>query len=149
MSAYIVSTETIDAIIYGARHYASFPQPKIYDSNGEANPLTNPSRCGEILLAQNYASVNYRYNEHDEAPAYEYTAEGRTVAGIVMERSGDAPKYTLADCYGALKCYRYQACETPNYQISPVGMFVRELIDNLAEVAIRQYGDIPWGIEAA
>lgn len=64
---------------------------------------------GAMLVAQNYASVNHRYNETGEAPAYKFRRMGLDHSPVVVLQ--------------ALDGYEYQACEGPTWRGSEAYTF--------------------------
>lgn len=135
MSAYIVSNNTINVLAdaienYGVRMNTDYKGIAgcgvIFDVNEIKNAI------GQKLLDQNYKSVNYRYDEDTPAPEYKY----QDVA------------YTTGDLYGCIRCYEYQACETPDYFESDVHMALANLKDRMLKRYIMQDGcEIGWGME--
>lgn len=139
MSAYIVSDKTITAIVEGFK-YMDFQV-------GLTNPIkqetyyarTNPLEIGQILLNQNYKSVNYRYNESTEP--HEFVMTYKT------DEYGYREDYTLGEIYGCINCYMYQSCENPEWEDTEVYHALHALKDDIAEKLIRKLGDkMPWGI---
>lgn len=92
----------------------------------------NAETWGATLLAENRASVNYRYEEDEiEAPYIftEYTGRINPVAIL-----------------SALACYEYQACEHPGWAASEAHSFC----DALRHHMIRKldgYSSAPWEIK--
>jgi hypothetical protein len=151
MSAYVVSTDTIDYLVAAAAKYgASFYAPRSPHVMGDTAAETlaaapadysgNTFRLdarsdyvliGAILLAANVQSVNYRYDQHDAIPDYPH----RTVS------------YSEIDPVAVLKsvrCLRYQSCETPDYDKT----FAAAILDTITIEAIHHlpgYEDAPWG----
>ena len=140
MSAYIVSNKTIDAIIYGARTWN-----RTTPLNG-INVWSNPDEVGQMLLDQNYASVNYHYGEDEKAPRYHFPISDMAQFGILM--LDEDVTFTLGEVYGCVRCYRYQACETPDWNENPVKWWLDSLEGELTSAAFqRLHEDIPWGID--
>lgn len=95
MSAWIVSKECIDVLVSGAIiHRVSF--------NGEPVTRANANAVGLALWRENVKSVNWRYNDHDRAASYEFTA-AETGDGFLLMQLG---------------CYDYQSCEHPGWKKS-------------------------------
>lgn len=131
MSAYIVSDETISVIAKGLVEYGietrevELSDAQIIIANLRYKPF------GQWLLDQNYKSVNYRYDEDTKAPEFEY-------------KEIEADEGTLLGC---IKCYEYQACETPNYDKSEIHSCLSQLKEEMLERLIKQKGQkIEWGI---
>ena len=109
MSAYIVDNETINTIVNGFREgKIDLHNYKIAgDSQGCEHIAWNRSQMiGQALLDQNYASVNYRYDEDTTPGRFEFTKESGHV--------------NLKELHEAIREYNYQACETPNYNQSGI-----------------------------
>ncbi len=67
--------------------------------------FTDPQGVAETLLAENYRSVNYRYNENGDPPAINYSP---------FQAYTTDPVHIIKAC----DCYGYQACESPDYEES-------------------------------
>lgn len=79
-----------------------------------------------LLLKENYRSVCYRYPS-DEMPGEDLLrGEAQACAAI-------PPNYslTLHDLYSMLSCYRYQACEHPEWETSQAYILVSRWMDSL------------------
>lgn len=133
MSAYIVSENTIHAIVKGFEIYG-----KGYRAEGYKQPTSFiidlqevRNGIGQSLLEQNYKSVNYRYREETEVPKYRYK-DIEVDAGIIL---------------GCIKCYSYQACETDDFFESGLYSSLQGLKEVMLERFIENAGhEIPWGI---
>ncbi len=78
--------------------------------NGEQRTLVyitseTAQRVGQILVNENYRSVNKRYNETDQPYTYEYRPNPMRV-------------WKPVEIIKACNCYDYQACETEGYKDS-------------------------------
>jgi hypothetical protein len=85
-----------------------------YYFEGERHPiLGHKQEVGQILVDQNFRSVNYHYEE--DYPVREYVA--------------DPPAVTLSPVaiLKACDCYDYQACETPDYWETEAFAIVRAI----------------------
>lgn len=122
MSAYIVSDATIDALVT----FAIGGTWKAWDGK--------PQDLGQMLVDENYLSVNYRYRG-EEGPAHKYkfhplTNARKTKAVVILKLCA---------------CYEYQACEHPEWEESKA----RKVIDRIRNKAINElpgYDDAPWGL---
>lgn len=132
MSAYVCNYETISVIAKGFCEYGA----EFYDNRGnricEIFVDDMERKIGQELLKQNVASVNYRYSEAEP------------VGQFVMVEDVPCDIGTLLGC---IRCYEYQACETPSYENCGVHLSLAEL----KETAIRKYLarqgiEMPWGI---
>lgn len=113
MSAFIVTDNTINAILGFADEYT---MRKFYaDSMDE---------LGQILVDQNYRSVNYRYGE--DAPPANFTYRRYTVPAIA------AAQY--------LSCYEYQACETPDWERTIAFRLCADLRRNICDRLVSESG---------
>lgn len=151
MSCYVVSNETIQAIVWAASEMDC--NLFLYRSNGEKQACRalgidrsvvdhisrfSPTTFGQFLLAFNIAQVNERYGDDeplDAALSFEYRP---------------SREYTLGEAYGCLRCYDYQCCDSADYRPESCGISV--LVDRLkAEVTQKLFEevgmDVPWGLE--
>lgn len=139
MSAYIVSDKTITAIVTAMQRKefsTGLVNPKTME---EYNPRSNPQMVGQILLDQNYASINYRYDENK--PSHRFTMDFKT------NERGYREDFTLGEMYGSVRSYMYQACETPDWVGSDIYFAMCGLKDDLAEKMLDKLGEeMTWGI---
>lgn len=134
MSAYIVSDNTIHAIVKGFMQYNVE-----FEAEGYKKPIQIiinyqewGDGIGQALLEQNYRSVNYRYNEETETPKYNYK-DVEINEGVLL---------------GCIQCYNYQASETADYFESAVYESLLRLKDAMLERMIQAKGyEIGWGYE--
>lgn len=120
MSAYIVSDATIDALVTFAIGGG------VYRVTSE-----NPQKVGQMLVNENYRSVNHRYREKELAHTYTFKPMTRHLSPVTILK--------LCDCYD------YQACETEDYEATDAA----KMIDGIRHRAIRTlsgYDDAPWGL---
>jgi hypothetical protein len=157
MSAFIVSTDHIDALLTGAkilcRPYAPFrwylkgceqthDLASFVDPNDpDCDPI---SAVGRMLIAENVASVSYRYGEKDlaELPG-------------PNDQTGLHGDYRFREFAGypdpivilkAVACYRYQSCETPDWEESEAFAFC-DALEKTAISRLPGYDDAPgWSI---
>ena len=98
------------------------------------------TRLGQILVDENYASVNYRYKEASAPYAYRY------------ERPKSA-QWSAEEVISAIRGYEYQSCEAPGWETSPArdaceaikGLLVDKIVDRAEE---RARGSFAWVIHA-
>lgn len=86
---------------------------------------------GAMLLAENRASVNHRYDEAEWEEPYQFHRLPGTADPVIV--------------LSALSCYEYQSCEHPEWQDSEA----RRFCDSLRASAIRElpgYDSAPWEI---
>jgi hypothetical protein len=148
MSAYVVSSDTIDYLVaaasrYNESFYSPLPTnvhdaatlaaaPMTYDGNSyPINGITGTDLIGSILLAQNVRSVNCRYKQSEAIPEYHYTH---------VPFSDIDPVAVLK----SIACLQYQSCETDDYE----GSFAADILRRLEAAAINAlpgYDAAPWG----
>lgn len=125
MSCYICDNKTISVIARAFRDY----EADFRDNDGVG--LINPTAIGQALLNQNYASVNYRYEEETVPPKFklDYTAQ-----------------YDEGDAVGCIQCYSYQANETEDWDESNIRYSLDNLMRVITERLVKKCGmRIPWG----
>lgn len=88
-------------------------------------------RVGAMLVAQNRYSADFRYDESEIEELYTH---------------GPSSRRTVIELLGAINCYEYQACETPDWEQSEAYRFC----DALRRALIRElpgWNNVPWGID--
>ena len=135
MSAYMVSDKQIDVLVgYMIKNNVNY---YVNDNRVEVS-IQSASEIGQILVDENYRSVNERYQERTEGHF------GKPEIYKFNPKTGPLP-----DAVTMLKLcnnYRYQACENDNYEAS----VAFQIIDAIKEEAIRKlpgYDAAPWGID--
>jgi len=73
----------------------------------------DPSKIGQELWNENYRSVNYRYNQNDEAPAFRYL--------------GKCYEHDPLQVLKSIACLEYQSCEHPQWKESKACELLRYL----------------------
>ena len=135
MSVYIVDNAHIDFLVYSAQRYAAAQQSKAFYwyHNGEQQKLNdlNTKEISQMLLDENVASWNGRYDD-DEQYDFEYN---RTFA-----YGWPKPVQVLK----SIKCYEYQASESPNWEESSAKAFM-ESLRHSAIAQLEGYEDAAWG----
>ena len=133
MIAYIVSNNTINALVKGFEIYGVDLQTDYKGIGGiMLNVCELRNAVGQKLLDQNYKSVNYRYNEDTPTPTYEYE-DIDVDPGIIL---------------GCARCYNYQACETEDYFESDICEAINKLKMKMLDRYIANDGyEQPWGID--
>lgn len=163
MSAWIVSKKHIDAMVTFAldagpgrsklRWRMDETDPELTHAKGSAwGPgchmefkrawceLTPESagRVGAMLWAENYRSVNHRYNEDETEDPYQF------------ERYNGPVKLTPRAMVKLLDCYEYQSCEHPEWEDSEAHRFClalrRRILSQIVE-RHAEYESAPWGID--
>ena len=105
MSAFLVGNRHITAMLNSL--YPRYPGDAMsYRHNNEYHPCGgNHHKMGQILAKQNHRSVTYRYQDNPDI-----------VAAFVPFRSDPTvPTLSPVAVLKACHCYRYQSCETPDY----------------------------------
>lgn len=131
MSAYVVNNETISVIAKGLVDYGVETREVKFDAMQMMLVNMRYEPVGQWLLDQNYKSVNYRYNDDEQTPKFNY-------------EEIEANEGTLLGC---INCYIYQACETPDFEHSEIYKALQTLKNKMLERMIKAKGyEIPWGI---
>lgn len=136
MSAFTLPDNHISAIIgYAVRHnaigYAMFAIDMHYDRNPSPEQLRE---IGQILLDENYRSVNTRYREEEQTPRFIYNP-----------RFENGKCLTHKQVINAIRCYDYQSCETNDYNSSPAAKFVSSIKNSAVERLVRD--DPTWVVD--
>ena len=130
MSAYIVHDDTINLIASAARCW----RVDVYTDAGRLSFATDADTMADLLYAENVKSVNYRYNESEPAPKFDFRYVDLDYASAAIEPE----KLVL----GSIRCLRYQSCEHPEYPTSAGA----KVLDAIEAEAIRRLTDAaPWG----
>lgn len=129
MSAFIVSDKHISYLLK-----AALTSRNEFYFGGAIMTEQNKKDVGQMLLKENYKSVNFRYKDAEQPHDFEFSS---------VEKS-----YNPADPIQVLKaatCYEYQSCEHPEWVTSEAKAF----IDSLKAHAIEKlpgYNDKKWSI---
>ena len=120
MSAFVVSSDTIDAIV-------EFAISSRLITREEADAT------GAMLLRENVRSVNFRYSTRDKVPSYTF-------------REGFLPP-SRVQVLKACHCLDYQSCEHDGYRKSKAYRFIRDVAyDATPSDAIAGYDRAAWDI---
>jgi len=131
MSAFIVNKKHIDALVTwaGAQHY----QIHYYPNGGDWLPIAGrEDEVGQVLVNENYRSVNYRYDESDKPDRYLWSQYSQPLSAVQVIK--------------ACNCFDYQACETDDYPDSEATAIIKAI----REQAIRQlpgYEEAQWELD--
>lgn len=136
MSAYIVSDDTINALVTYAVSKGLLPYFK-YDAPQFNGREPTAQDIAQLLLDENARSVNARYNE-SEKPTIAYK-ECRILHNGA--HTGELPLTILKLC----SCYDYQACETDDYEETDAARIIRR-IRGSAIGDLPGYDAAPWGL---
>lgn len=128
MSAWIVSKAHIDVLVH------EMGRRELLDCS--------PNEAGRILWEENHKSVNYRYDETEQTPAYTFTRP--------------PVEWQPAAVAKIAHCYDYQTCEHPEWAEGNRSYdWIRTLLTALQEQtgldskAIQHHPDYdtaPWGV---
>ena len=122
MSAYVVSDETITAIVRGALKYL----PTSYRRDDR-------DLLGQMLVDENYRSVNYRYDEDTKPHKFQFKNLKKFDDGIL---------------FGCMRNYNYQSCETEDYFSSDAYYLLQNIQREMLEARLETEGlEMPWGID--
>ncbi len=127
MSAFVVSTDTIDYLVTAARLWRLAADAYLPDATRD---LTD-SELGKILLDENVRSVNHRYRRPQTAPAHVY-------------RSCPSSPSTPPRSSSPWQCVDYQSCETNDWQTT-LAYRVLKAIESGAIAHLPGYSAAPWG----
>lgn len=133
MSAYVVSTDTIDVLVAAAdRWRVTF----MNENQASMHACTYRDEAGQLLLDENVRSVNCRYEQEDAAEKYRYNsidldraAVGMPVAVLILQ---------------SVRCLRYQSCESPDYYDTRAARFLDSIEKAAINILTGTY-DAPWG----
>jgi hypothetical protein len=127
MSAYVVPHDHIDVLAFNSGAMSH----ERYFWNGDWHKLTSWQEVGEILLAENVRSVNYRYSEQVEDEPYRFVLPHR--------------RYTPVEIIRACDGYMSQASHSPDWRETQAYAIVKRI----RERAIRKldgYDAAQWEI---
>lgn len=144
MSCYVVENEHIRLLVDAALHLAGPGQRNYYYHNGTHHEIVPDGEfttiedreatvLGRLLLAENLASVNHRYQSDDDPAVYEHKDFHTVYRNPIVVLK-------------AISCYEYQSSEHPGWESSEAHSFCMWLRD----VAINKlpgYDDAPgWSV---
>ncbi len=130
MSAYIQDSKHIAALVRVATkgptdaRYRWEPQWQLREQT--------PAQVAQMLLDENVKSVSYRYDEPADSDLPGRIDREWTKTLDWDRLIADARDLTIAEAFGAIDGYDYQACEHPDYRTSPAYYFVNDLRAHLA-----------------
>jgi len=130
MSAYLLDDKEISAIInWGC------DSDTTYFWNGSHIKLRQyPEETAQVLLDENYKSINYRYKEADKPHK------------INFERNHVSHIFNDGEIAKAVNCYEYQACETHEWHNSQAKTICRGIKDTIIR-RLPGYEAGFWGID--
>lgn len=143
MSAFIVSTDHIDAILTAALAWSDGGRFAFYQLVPETDELKRfeltqdtASQIGALLMLENQRSVNCRYSEDDIEPIYEFRA--------LPWKLGRKPDPVTV--LKAINCYSYQSCEHEAWRTSAAKVFC-EFLTSLMVSKLPGYREAPaWEV---
>ena len=139
MSCYIINTKNIKRIVLSFRKFfvetQHTPQVRIpgEEQFSDITEIETMSKIGQMLIAQNYRSYNYRYEEHSEPEAFEITGQDLMYVN----------RFTPVELLKALASYSYQSCETDDWEETEAYKLV-EIIRYSAINALPGYDEAEW-----
>lgn len=129
MSAFVVSDKHINSLLT----WANINMDGINLPDGDIlsfKVVDDLQKLAQILLDENYKSVNYRYNRNDsETIEFHFT-----------------PVLTPVEILKACECFDYQACETNDYKESAAYRII-DWIKGSAIGKLPGYESAAWEIE--
>ncbi|HET7093549.1 MAG TPA: hypothetical protein VFI22_08735 [Thermomicrobiales bacterium] len=132
MSAFVVSHKHITVLVTAAIHYGvGFPREF-------ARVAADPDAAGQRLHEVNVASVNHRYDEHDEPEPYDYAACWTPALAAIAHDPVRVIKAT--------QCFDDQACELPDWDTRPEKRFCDSLVRHAID-ALPGYAAADWSID--
>lgn len=144
MSAYVVSTKHIDAILTFI-HRTSPREGGIYlGVPGQGVELVDCKRpagltkIGGLLMNTNIESVNTRYRLDDLNEPYQYTA----YAPFLVASAEQMSIITIKLCH----CLAYQSCELNNWEKLPARAVLEQIKDRACHY-LPGYDAAPWSLD--
>lgn len=151
MSAFMVSKEHIDALVETALFgptglqcgtwfvpYFGKPSKKLYPENA--------SELGEMLVKENLSSIHFRYPDTVTNPD---NTPGPIEQYWLTEYQFHGGKHlSIIEALKAIRCYEYQSCEHPEWEMSAAKQFCESFTNTLISV-LPGYDQAEWEIVAA
>lgn len=104
MSAFVVESDHIDLMVTIAIRSCGWNEQYV-------NIPETADKLGQDLWNENYASINYRYDEEEPAPEYHWTP-------VAEYQAEELTNLQLVQVVKAAHCYGYQTCEHPGWKDS-------------------------------
>ena len=132
MSAFIVTNEHISAMMQAAE--GIYPDDEASYWWGEERHYfrADSQEIGQILLNENFRSVNCRYDEDYPPDTYAYCP---------------IRAYSAAEILKACACYEYQSCETDDWEETEA-YAIAQALEGRAICMIPGYEGAEWSIMA-
>lgn len=136
MSAYMVSDEQINVMLWAATRYADFHSFVFESSYGAYWIQDQDSKTvlGQELISVNAQALKDLYNDDSEFRSYTYAQ----------------PRYATWEPIELIKIvhnYEYQACDNKNWADSNASRFCQALVRQLLQF-VPGFENAPWGIDA-
>ena len=125
MSAFIVDPSLINGILTFVS--SDRDEVKVYKDETELSFKSEKDlqQMAQILMDENYRSVNFRYRSQDKPVAIEFKSK------YTLKNGG---RITSLEVLKACDCFDYQACETDDY----TNTLAWKIIDTIRGNAIRR-----------
>jgi len=133
MSAFLCETDTFDLLASAIERLNIRVETPTRTFYGRSSARV----LAQILRDENLASLQYKYNDEEDAPAY--SPEFVDLDMVGLERTGGWMVVVLA----AIRCVQYQSCERPDYATSVAA----HILQQLQQAVIRQMiedANAPW-----
>ena len=101
MSAYIVGNNHISAMLQVTEPLYPGDSASYWYDDDRHYIAVHDEDVGQILVDENFRSVNHRYGESDPPDTFIYSPLRR---------------YTMVEILKAIHCYEYQCCETEDWE---------------------------------
>jgi hypothetical protein len=125
------------------RHSFSFWHPKREERvSVKVGDQESATAVGQMLWDENLASVRHRYGEQDNADLPGPVGEDYEFA--FPSAAFTFPRFEPVDVLKAVRCYEYQACEHPGWELSPSWYFCQALTAT-AVSCLPGYEGATWG----
>jgi len=151
MSAWIVTTRHIDALVHAATRSGRHGRGPLHFTYAPNAPeeceritvvCTDTNETGRMLLGENITSVSFRYPNDtlDELPGQQRNTT------VDAYRYHDPGVFSPVVILKAIDCYEYQSCEHPGWRYSQAYAFCDALRSRLIG-ELPGYDEAPWGID--
>ena len=127
-----MSDRDLLTLVNAARHYSGKETPSrflSYQPNPQTLILNTWQEVLDLLVAENYRSVNYRYDEKRKPRKRKFR---------------DVPLPPIDEIVKLTHCYDYQSCENQDYYTTPAAKVMQEIRDHILH-HLPGYNEAPWG----
>lgn len=134
MSAYVVSQKHINVLVNFTQRpdFKQWHRQIYMPGRDDVIDFPGPAMVGQILLDENYRSVNARYGEKEEAEKFLYVPSAERTPLVVI--------------FKAVSCLDYQSCETDDWK-DTLAYKILQMIKEHAITQLPGYEQAPWGID--